>query len=137
MMHHARIGQRAFNTPLMVEPSKALAFLSGLGPRITGQEITFQGGDLVEADVTRIALPAHASLIGGGIAARQPDSEDRPFAMINGIAVIEIAGTLVHRGAWIGQSSGLTSYEGIAAQIDAALADPQVRDIQTLQVGLL
>ena len=40
MMHHAQIAQRAFNTPLMVDPAKALAFLSGLGPRITGQEIT-------------------------------------------------------------------------------------------------
>jgi len=129
MMHHARIAQRAFNTPLMVEPSKARAFLSGLGPRIAGQEITFRGGDLAESDVTRTALPAHASLIGGGIAARQPDNEDRPFAMTNGMAVIEIAGTLVHRGAWIGQSSGLTSYEGITAQIDAAIADPQVRGI--------
>ena len=49
--------------------------------------------------------------------------------MIDGIAVIEIAGTLVHRGAWIGQSSGLTSYEGIAAQIQAAVADPAVRGI--------
>ena len=43
--------------------------------------------------------------------------------------MIEIAGTLVHRGAWIGQSSGLTSYEGIAAQLQAALADPAVRAI--------
>ena len=49
--------------------------------------------------------------------------------MVNGIAVIEIAGTLVHRGAWIGQSSGLTSYEGIAAQLQAALADPGVRGV--------
>ena len=44
-------------------------------------------------------------------------------------AVIEIAGTLVHRGAWIGQSSGLTSYEGIAAQLQAAIADPAIRGI--------
>jgi ClpP class serine protease len=35
----------------------------------------------------------------------------------------------VHRGAWIGQSSGLTSYEGIAAQLQAAVADPGVRGI--------
>jgi signal peptide peptidase SppA len=49
--------------------------------------------------------------------------------MVDGIAVIEIAGTLVHRGAWIGQSSGLTSYEGIAAQLQAALADPAVLGI--------
>ena len=34
MMHYAQIAQRAFNTPLMVDPAKALAFLSGLGPRI-------------------------------------------------------------------------------------------------------
>ena len=30
-MFHAQIAQRAFNTPLLVEPSKAMAFLSGLG----------------------------------------------------------------------------------------------------------
>jgi ClpP class serine protease len=125
-MHHARIAQRAFNTPLMVEPSKALAFLSGLGPRIAGQEITFHGPDLAETDVVRAALPAHASLIGGNFAERDSDQGNQPFSLINNIAVIEIAGTLVHRGAWIGQSSGLTSYEGIAVQIDAAVADPQV-----------
>lgn len=128
-MHHARIAQRAFNTPLMVEPSKALAFLSGLGPRIAGQEITFHGPDLNEPDIMHATVPARVSLIGGGIVAHQRDSEDQPFALIDGIAVIEIAGTLVHRGAWIGQSSGLTSYEGITAQIDAAVADPQVRGI--------
>ncbi len=128
-MHHARIAQRAFNTPLMVEPSKALAFLSGLGPRIAGQEITFHGPDLNEPDIMHATVPARVSLIGGGIVALQRDSEDQPFALIDGIAVIEIAGTLVHRGAWIGQSSGLTSYEGITAQIDAAVADPQVRGI--------
>jgi hypothetical protein len=36
-MFHARIAARAFNTPLLVEPSKAMAFLSGLGPRILGR----------------------------------------------------------------------------------------------------
>jgi signal peptide peptidase SppA len=43
--------------------------------------------------------------------------------------VIEIAGVLVHRGGWIGQSSGQTSYEGIAAQIEAAARDPAVRAV--------
>ena len=50
-MHHAQIAQRAFNTPLMVEPSKALSFLSGLGPRITGREISFQGDMVDNADL--------------------------------------------------------------------------------------
>ena len=129
MMHHAQIAQRAFNTPLMVDPAKALAFLSGLGPRITGQEITFNGLDADISDPAAAALPARASLFGNDLAQRHQRNGSQPFAMIDGIAVIEIAGTLVHRGAWIGQSSGLTSYEGIAAQLQAALADPAVRGI--------
>ena len=129
MMHHAQIAQRAFNTPLMVDPAKALAFLSGLGPRITGQEITFQGLELYSVDQATAAVPAHASLFGNDLAQRHQRNGTQPFAVVDGIAVIEIAGTLVHRGAWIGQSSGLTSYEGIAAQVQAALADPGVRGI--------
>jgi len=129
MMHHAQIAQRAFNTPLMVDPAKALAFLSGLGPRITGQEITFQGLDVDAADQTAAALPARASLFGNDLAQRHQRNGTQPYAVVDGIAVIEIAGTLVHRGAWIGQSSGLTSYEGIAAQLQAAVADPGVRGI--------
>ena len=129
MMHHAQIAQRAFNTPLMVDPAKALAFLSGLGPRITGQEITFQGLEVDSVDQATAALHARASLFGNDLAQRHQRNGSQPFAMIDGIAVIEIAGILVHRGAWIGQSSGLTSYEGIAAQLQAALADPGVRGI--------
>jgi capsid assembly protease len=130
MMHHAQIAQRAFNTPLMVDPAKALAFLSGLGPRIAGQEITFRGLELqVDGALDHAALPARASQFGNDLAQRHQRNGSQPFAMIDGIAVIEIAGTLVHRGAWIGQSSGLTSYEGIAAQLQAALADPGVRGI--------
>ena len=129
MMHHAQIAQRAFNTPLMVDPAKALAFLSGLGPRITGQEITFKGLDVQPAEQTAAALPARASLFGNDLAQRHQRNGTQPYAVVDGIAVIEIAGTLVHRGAWIGQSSGLTSYEGIAAQLQAALADPGVRGI--------
>jgi ClpP class serine protease len=129
MMHPAQIAQRAFNTPLMVDPAKALAFLSGLGPRITGQEITFSGAELPANDIEHAALPARASLFGNDLAQRHQRNGIQPFAVVDGIAVIEIAGTLVHRGAWIGQSSGLTSYEGIAAQLQAALADPGVRGI--------
>ena len=129
MMHHAQIAQRAFNTPLMVDPAKALAFLSGLGPRITGQEITFQGLEVEATDQTAASLPARASLFGNDLAQRHQHNGTQPYALVDGIAVIEIAGTLVHRGAWIGQSSGLTSYEGIAAQLQAALAYPGVRCI--------
>ena len=128
-MHHTQIAQRVFDTPLMVDPAKALAFLTGLGPRITGREISVEGLEIAAEDGDAAALPARASLFGDDLTNRQARNGSQPFAVVEGIAVIEISGTLVHRGAWIGQSSGLTSYEGIAAQLQAALADPAIRGI--------
>lgn len=101
----------------------------GLGPRITGKDITFQGLELAAGDQGAVTLPARSSLFGDTLTRRQAQGGSQPLAVVDGIVVIEIAGTLVHRGAWIGQSSGLTSYEGIAAQLQAALADPAIRGI--------
>ncbi len=126
-MLHARIAARAFNTPLLVEPSKAMAFLSGLGPRILGRRVELPHGDATPDG--NIALPARASLLAGGLADSYRQHGDTPYPIVDGIAVIEIAGVLIHRGGWIGQSSGQTSYEGIAAQIEAAASDPAVRGL--------
>jgi len=43
-MLHARIAARAFNTPLLVDPTKAMAFMSGLGPRILGRRVELTDG---------------------------------------------------------------------------------------------
>ena len=126
-MLHARIAARAFNTPLMVEPAKAMAFLSGLGPRILGREVELADGDAApEGDDT---LPARAGILTNGLAESWQQSGRSPYPVIDGIAVIEIAGVLIHRGGWIGASSGQTSYEGLAAQIEAAASDPAVRGV--------
>ena len=129
MMFHAQIAQRAFNTPLLVEPSKAMAFLSGLGPRITGRQLRLVGLDVAPEEVAVAALAARAGILTNDLAAQYQRDGQTPFAMIDGVAIIEISGVLVHRGAWIGQSSGQTSYEGIAAQLAAAASDPIVRGI--------
>jgi len=127
-MLHARIAARAFNTPLLVEPSKAMAFLSGLGPRILGRRVDLV--DLSEGrDIEAAALPARASVLAGGLADSYRQHGEAPYTLVDGIAVIEIAGVLIHRGGWIGESSGQTSYEGIAAQIEAAASDPSVRGV--------
>ncbi len=128
-MFHAQIAQRAFNTPLLVEPSKALAFLAGLGPRITGRELRLTGLDVGSEEMTRATLPARAGILTNGLFEQIQQNGQTPYAFVDGVAVIEIAGVLVHRGSWIGQSSGQTSYEGIAAQLAAAASDPLVRGI--------
>lgn len=126
-MLHARIAARAFNTPLLVEPSKAMAFLSGLGPRILGRQVEISNG--YAAHDSTAATPARASILAGNLTERTQQHGNAPYPIVDGIAVIEISGVLIHRGSWIGQSSGQTSYEGIAAQIEAAASDPAVRGI--------
>ena len=126
-MLHARIAARAFNTPLLVEPTKAMAFLSGLGPRILGRRVEMVDSD--GASDGTAYLPARASILAGGLTERLQQHGDTPYPVVDGIAVIEISGVLIHRGGWIGQSSGQTSYEGIAAQIEAAARDPSVRAV--------
>lgn len=128
-MLHTRIAARAFNAPLLVEPSKAMAFLSGLGPRILGRRVELADLPVVAGDLGAGALPARASLLADPLCDRLRQQGDAPYAMVEGIAVIEISGVLIHRGSWIGQSSGQTSYEGIAAQIEAAAKDPAVRGL--------
>ena len=70
-MHHTQIAQRVFNTPLMVDPAKALAFLTGLGPRITGREISVDGLEVAADDRDAANLPARASLFGDDLTNRQ------------------------------------------------------------------
>ena len=128
-MFHAQIAQRAFNTPLLVEPSKAMAFLSGLGPRITGRQLRLAGLEVAPEHTANAMLPARAGILTNGLTEQYHSDGQTPLEMADGIAVIEVSGVLVHRGAWIGRSSGQTSYEGIAAQLAAAVADPMARGI--------
>jgi signal peptide peptidase SppA len=105
------IAARFFNTPLLIEPAKvealAWAFRSKLG--LSMEQPT---GPAMEA--------SGPGLFGGA------RDERGGYCLDRGVAVIPIRGTLVNRGAWIGSYSGLTSYEGIAKQLDLAAQDDRV-----------
>ncbi|NRA88844.1 MAG: S49 family peptidase, partial [Rhizobiales bacterium] len=45
------------------------------------------------------------------------------------VAIIQIVGSLVHRGSWIGASSGLVSYQGLTKQFEAAENDETINTI--------
>ena len=98
------LASRLYGTPLLIARSKLDTILAVLGPRI--------GLAPMELD-----LPAVA-----------PTASD-PAPTQPGIAIIPIHGTVVRRALGIDAMSGLTSYARIAADLDAAIANPDVAGI--------
>jgi len=107
------IADRVLNRPLLVTRDKAQVILSLLAGRIgvnAPEASRFEGSSVVEDG-------------NGG-------RRDVPYRVTkDGVGIITITGSLVNRGAWVGASSGLTSYEGIGFQIKSAVADPAVRSV--------
>lgn len=110
-----RIADRVLNRPLLLHPAKAEVILHVLEGRLP-------------IDGMLAPLSPDASRFVGSSSAM--DGTRKKYAIENGTAIVPVIGSLVNRGSWIGaNSSGLTSYEGISAQLRDAAADPEVRSI--------
>ena len=53
----------------------------------------------------------------------------RPYEVVHGVAIINIAGTLVNKNGYLNPRSGMMGYDGIQAQFFMAMDDPQVKKI--------
>jgi capsid assembly protease len=107
-----RIADRMLNQPLLIHPAKINVILYALHSRLN------------------IAADEPAPELSRFMGTRRRDA--RPHGLsraAEGVALIDVTGSLVNRGAWIGASSGLTSYEGLAAQIADAVADPEIKGV--------
>lgn len=114
-MHLHRIAARVLNRPLLIVPHNAEIICSVLAERI--------GVDPM------VALPARQPKATRFLGETVVSGAGAMYNLVNDTAVVTVEGELVNRGAWIGADSGLTSYEGIDAQLRAAAADPKVRQI--------
>jgi signal peptide peptidase SppA len=114
-----RLSHRLINTPLLIHPAKAEIILAALSGRFGLDASLFTMDEAVDApDANRFTGSA-----------RRADGTASMSRIVDGIAVIPVLDTLVNRGAWLDSRSGLTSYEGIAAQLRAAGSDPDVRSV--------
>lgn len=121
----SRIAERMFNTPLMLDLAKAQVIADSFAPRVLGQGVT------VNTMVQVADGAAQMGVIGDKLANAVDgwgQKNARPLDVFDGVAVIEIEGSLVHKGKWIGQSSGLTSYEALLNRINMAF-DPAVKGV--------
>jgi len=114
---------------LCVDEAKAAAIVEALGPRIFGAaEIVFIGAEAIDHHAFQGGRPSAGRL--GDRTGRSYDRTETPvYDMVGNVAVIPIEGTLVHKGNYVGASSGRTSYQGLQAQIVRAARDPKVRGV--------
>lgn len=121
-----RIADQVLNRPLLILPEKLAVISAVLGGRI--------GLDVAELDLEAAAarMPEASRFVGSATDEDPVTGRGRglPYKRTaDGTAVITITGSLVNRGAWVGASSGLTSYEGIKFQLEQAAADPKASGI--------
>jgi signal peptide peptidase SppA len=118
-MKHQHIAARALNRPLLLEPGYARFFFAAIGQRMQVSALT----DAQGLTTLAAALPAQAA----AYSARARG--DKTYAIQDGIAIVPVEGTLVHKSGYVGSSSGTMGYDGLEAQIKAAIQDPDVRGI--------
>lgn len=134
-----RVAERALNRPLLIHPDKVPLILGVLEGRIPLDVASWRESaqrridDMPEAArvVMRGPRPKATRFVGDPV---DTDPETRkkkmlPYRRHQGVAMIEVIGSLINRGAWTGSQSGETSYEGLKFQLDTALADPRTHAV--------
>jgi signal peptide peptidase SppA len=118
------LAYRLIGRPLLILPEKAQIIFAALEGRIVPD--LPPGDDEARVAVEGGGQPEASRFVGG----YDPRRSSGQFVRAAGrTALITIDGSLVNRGAWLDSRSGLTSYEGLAAQVDAAAADPDIDNI--------
>lgn len=126
-MKFNHVAARALNRPLLLEPSYARILFSAIGGRLNI-------GGLVDADGAKLDAKAMAALCESYLPrAHDPwtgaDTTESSYPVINGVAIISVQGSLMHKSGYIGSRSGCMGYDGIQSQIVSALGNPRVKGI--------
>ena len=117
MKHLTQVASRFVNTPLMIHPPKLEVIIKALGPRL--------GIDPEAVLARRVPLDATATLMSR----YEEAGDERDYAVLDGIAVIPVQGTLLKKESFMSAWSGSSSYEQIQRQIASAVADAGVSAI--------
>lgn len=124
-----RIAARVFGTLLMIDERKAEAILAGIGGRIVEGGVEIEGAvGAIEHVAFEHGRPSMGRL-GDRMGRAYAKYGEVPFDVIDNVAVIGVEGTLVHKGAFIGQSSGETSYQGLQTQVASAKRTDAIKGV--------
>lgn len=121
-MQFAHLATRLFNTPIAIHPRKAEIAISALAERLGVTSI-------VRVDGREMRPGAWFDDDDEDFTSRRSTRVDPGYDVLNGVAVIPVSGTLVHKLGSLRPYSGMTGYDGIRQAWLTAQDDPEVKAI--------
>ncbi|WP_242183101.1 S49 family peptidase [Sphingomonas sp. CARO-RG-8B-R24-01] len=120
-MQFAHLATRLFNTPIAIHPRKAEIAMAGLAERLGITSIIGTDG--------RSIKPGAWFDDDDDFTSAKPTRSDPGYDVFNGVAVLPVTGTLVHKLGSVRPYSGMTGYDGIRQAWLTAQDDPEVKAI--------
>jgi len=121
MTQFAHLAQRLFNTPLAIHPRKAEIAIGALAERLGIASMVRMDGSVIRPQ---------AWYDEDDVFTRSRDTRADPgYDVLNGVAVLSVTGTLVHRLGSLRPYSGMTGYDGVRQAYLTAQDDPEVKAI--------
>ena len=117
MSRFSHIASRVFNRPLLMEMSRAEFMFGYLNGRMKLGGLQTEQGFLSAEQCQAKADSFSPSRVRGS------------YSVQNGIAIIPVDGSLVHKSGYVDSSSGIRGYDGITAMIEDAVHNTQVKGI--------
>lgn len=114
---HVQLMDKLFNRPLAITPDYFQTLLGAMAQRLNLSHVQL-GEELVSAEKLRIKASSYE------------ERERKSYQVTqDGIAILPISGSLVHKYGYLQPVSGMTGYDGIKARLFAALNDADVNGI--------
>lgn len=120
MMNYPLIGQRLFNVPLMLRPEKCEVVVAALLDHFGVAKLNRIDG--TSMGVIELRQSADDAMEGGPV-------QRRPYAVVDGVAILPIQGSLCQRVGGLDAFSGLCGYDQIETKLEMAMSDGEVRAI--------
>ncbi|MDL0441846.1 MAG: S49 family peptidase [Pseudomonas stutzeri] len=123
-MNYPQIASRVLNTPLLLEPAYARVFFSALGSRLNIAELKDEQGAIDMGQKLRVDARTYNKT-----RTNSWGEEEVLFQVVDGIALLDVKGTLAHKSGYLKPYSGMTGYDGIINRYAMMLAESDVKGV--------
>ncbi len=113
--NYPHLATRLFNTPLAITPGKVEIVMAALADRFGLAKLFRPSGEVVT--------------LGAFDLGDSEPANHRAYEVVQGVAIIPVQGTLVHKLGSMRPYSGMTGYDGIRACFSMALEDDAVQAV--------